>query len=142
MSLFVNYITNTRRCFEELMNTYQSDQEDFLKEIKRVMRSVKCRLIVFVVIACLFICFFWYYVSAFCAVYKNTQTPLMIGCLISILFLIAFQMFVSFIIMLMRYIGLRCRCQCLYKASVCLYWTSWRIEWMCKYNYDYYDDRK
>ena len=41
--------------------------------VKKVLKSIKIKLIIFFVITFLFFAFYWYWISAFCAVYNNTQ---------------------------------------------------------------------
>ena len=43
------------------------------KHILLVMKCVKNKIIIFYVFTFLFFMFFWYLISAFCAVYANTQ---------------------------------------------------------------------
>ena len=48
--------------------------EEYSKEkINKAIRRIKIKLIIFFVITFLFFCFYWYFISAFCAVYSNTQ---------------------------------------------------------------------
>ena len=43
------------------------------KSINRVLRNIKIKLAIFFVITFIFFSFYWYLISAFCAVYNNTQ---------------------------------------------------------------------
>ena len=43
------------------------------KSINRVLRNIKIKLAFFFVITFIFFSFYWYLISAFCAVYNNTQ---------------------------------------------------------------------
>ena len=54
------------------------------KEITaKIRKNIKIRIVLFHTIGLLFIIFFWYYISCFCAVYKNTQIILIKDTLIS-----------------------------------------------------------
>ena len=49
-------------------------------------KSIKCliiKFILFFIFSLAFLCLFWYYLGCFCAVYKNTQIPLLKDTLIS-----------------------------------------------------------
>jgi len=51
-------------------------EEDIIKARKRskeVWSCIKIRLPIFFVLSYLFMLFFWYFISCFCSVYKNTQ---------------------------------------------------------------------
>ena len=49
----------------------------------KTRKNLKIRIYVFHTIGLLFILFFWYYISCFCSVYKNTQIILIKDTLIS-----------------------------------------------------------
>ena len=46
---------------------------------------MRIKLFFYFVVTFLFMCFFWYFVAAFCAVYKNTQSFLLKDSMISLL---------------------------------------------------------
>ena len=56
-------------------NIYQIRQiEEYNPEkVKKIVKTIKIKLIVFFVITFLFFAFYWYLISSFCAVYNNTQ---------------------------------------------------------------------
>ena len=43
------------------------------KKIFGILKCIKIKLCGYFILTFIFICFFWYFISAFCAVYKNTQ---------------------------------------------------------------------
>ena len=43
------------------------------KSINRVLRNIKIKIAIFFIITFIFFIFYWYLISAFCAVYNNTQ---------------------------------------------------------------------
>ena len=53
------------------------------KKATEIKRCLKIKLILFFVISFLLMLFFWYFISCFCAVYKNTQVILIKDTLIS-----------------------------------------------------------
>ena len=53
--------------------------------IKSTEKCLKIKLIIFFVLNFLFILFFWYYLSSFCAVFRNTQSHLFKDVLLSYL---------------------------------------------------------
>ena len=56
-------------------NIYQIRHlEEFNPEkIKKILKIIKLKLIMFFVVTSIFFAFYWYLVSSFCAVYTNTQ---------------------------------------------------------------------
>ena len=44
-----------------------------LKEINKIIKAIKAKLIIFFIVTFIFFAFYWYLISAFCAVYNNTQ---------------------------------------------------------------------
>ena len=52
-------------------------------KIKKLLKSIKIRFIIFNILIFLFNFIFWYYLSCFCAVYKNTQIHLLKDVLLS-----------------------------------------------------------
>ena len=57
------------------INIYQVRQikQATLDKIQIIMKKIKIKLIVFFIITFLLFLFYWYFISAFCAVYNNTQ---------------------------------------------------------------------
>ena len=54
--------------------------------INKLPRKYKIKIVFFFIFLILFLLVFWYYLSSFCTVYKNTQIPLLENTGISILF--------------------------------------------------------
>ena len=61
----------------------EKNYEDAKKKSRQIKSSLKVKLIIFFVISFLLMLFFWYFISCFCAVYKNTQIILIKDTLIS-----------------------------------------------------------
>ena len=57
------------------INIYQIRQikEGTFDKIEKIFKKIKVKLIVYFIITFLFFLFYWYFISAFCAVYNNTQ---------------------------------------------------------------------
>ena len=49
------------------------DDIESMKESTILLKKLKIKFSIFFIIIFLLISFFWYFISAFCAVYKNTQ---------------------------------------------------------------------
>ena len=53
------------------------------KKSKNILKSLNIKFKCFFIISFIFLLFFWYYVSCFCAIYKNTQLHLIKDSIIS-----------------------------------------------------------
>ena len=49
------------------------DEINSMKESMILLKKLKIKFIIFFIIIFLLVSFFWYFIAAFCAVYKNTQ---------------------------------------------------------------------
>ena len=95
----------------------QKTTKEMKKELLKIIKWIKIKLIIFFVVGIIFLFFFWYYLSAFCAVYRNTKGILIKDSLISyitgMLYPFLFNLFPS----MLRIISLRKKCKCLYLFS-------------------------
>ena len=96
-------------------NNKSSEVEE--REITDLWKRLKCRFILFFIISYLFLLFFWYYISCFYAVYKNTQIQLIKNTLISWTFSLFYPIFLFIIPTALRILSLKQKKECLYKLS-------------------------
>ena len=61
----------------------EKDSEKAKEKANSIKNKLKLKLIIFIVLSSLLMLFFWYFISCFCAAYKNTQTILIQDTLIS-----------------------------------------------------------
>ena len=101
----------------------------YLIDSKKCLSQFKTKLFWFFAICFLLFGFFWYYVSAFCAVYQKSQTSWFECSVISFVFCLVIQSFYSFVILTLRLIGLKCHCSCIYTISKYLIWILCVILW-------------
>lgn len=116
VSFLINYVTSSRKRFETLMDK-EKDHQTFLVKTKAIINQMKKTTITFIIINFVLMFFFWYYITAFCSVYNNSQDSWLIGTAITLVFCWLFQAVLSFIITMLRYIGLKCHISCLYTLS-------------------------
>ena len=67
----------------ETMKKKEINKEEINKKEKDLNKRLKIKFILYFIISSIFLLFFWYYLSIFCAVYKNTQLHLIKDTLIS-----------------------------------------------------------
>ena len=104
-SFFISYIINSFIkfvCLSErniLKLKYEENLNDFPEKANKVKKCLVIKYILFFVLSLLFLILFWYYLSSFCAVYKNSQVYLIkntfISFIISIVFPFIFYLFPS-----------------------------------------------
>jgi hypothetical protein len=87
------------------------------KEIKRVIKYISIKCILFFIISIILLFGFWYYLSAFCAVYYNTQIPLIKDNFITFLTNMLYPFALDLIPVIFRIISLRNKMKCLYIFS-------------------------
>ena len=61
---------------------YQRDK-NIKKNGNKLISSIKIKVSIYFIISFIFLLFFWYYISIFCIIYKNTQYHLLKDTLIS-----------------------------------------------------------
>ena len=85
ISALINLILKQLSLSErQILNIKQ--EKTFLKakeKAKKIRKCLKIKLIIFFIFSLSLMCFFWYFISCFCAVYKNTQIILINDTLIS-----------------------------------------------------------
>ena len=63
----------------------KKNKEYYKKEVLRILTYIKFKFVYYFTLSFFMIAFFWYFISAFCAVYKNTQIILLEDILFSFL---------------------------------------------------------
>ena len=103
---------------DQIINLKEKINEKEIKyEIQRIRRYIKIKCILFFFIGLIMLFGFWYYLSAFCAVYYNTQIPLIkdnfISFFISMVYPFLFNLFAG----IFRIMSLRYKKKCLFIIS-------------------------
>ena len=93
-------------------------KEELMKEIDELIYKAKRRFPLFLSIMILFFLLFWYYLSAFCAVYKNTQIPLLKDIFNDFVFSLISPFFTYFILTYFRFLSLLAKDECRGKAGL------------------------
>ena len=90
-----------------------------VRQSKSVEKCIKLKFIIFFIFSFLIMLFFWYFISCFCALYKNTQIILIEDTLISFGISMLYPFGINLLPGLIRIPSLRKRNQkCLYKISI------------------------
>jgi len=103
----------------DIKNNIQND-----KKIRQIRKLIEFKYIFFYVIGLIFLFFFWYYLSSFCAVFKNSQIYLIKNTLLSLSFSLIYPFFINILPCTFRLISLKDlnkNKECLYKSSKVIY---------------------
>ena len=119
LEVILCYITFTDRYIYEIKNFYKNEKNN--EKIFKIMRYIRIKLITFFIVSFIILLFYWYFISAFCAVYPNTQKIYLIDCTISFVTFSIIPFIVYAVTSILRVITLqdrnKKRCKCLYKIS-------------------------
>ena len=89
----------------------------FFKECNTLIKLIKCKLRFFFAIDLIFMCFFWYFVTAFCAVFQNSQINWVKSCLFSLTFTITMPFLSCFLTAALRVKAISLKSKCMFKMS-------------------------
>ena len=95
----------------------RQDKKEYLAAVEKELKKFKNKIIWYFIIVLLLSIFFSYYTSAFCAVYQNSQTFWLIGCLESLALDFVTPFLICAVLSVLRYIGLKKRTKCVYNAA-------------------------
>ena len=115
------FLTLTDRVYYEIkaLSKFDKNSQDIFKSL----RIMKIKLIIYFVFSSLLMIFYWYFISAFCSVYHNTQVIYIIDCVLSLLFFMVDPLIIYAFVTLLRYIYISLKnikgnqCKCLYITS-------------------------
>ena len=85
ISSFINFLLNMFALSNDAIIDFKQNKNiiDLDKRSKKLISIIKIRTILFFIISFIFLRSFWYYISMFCAIYRNTQLHLLKDSLIS-----------------------------------------------------------
>ena len=95
ITFVIKYISLSEKNLLELKK--EKNENKIYEKADNIKKCLIIKYILFFIISFLFLIFFWYYLSSFCAVYKNTQIYLVINTILSyninILYICVFNIF-------------------------------------------------
>ena len=120
INIIIKYFSLSERDIYEVMKMKKKEHDDLIIKIGNVKRCLIIKYIIFYILSFIFLIFFWYYLSAFCAVYKNTQIYIIINTFISFLISIFYVTIYNIIPCILRIISLKTKNsdkKCIYNSS-------------------------
>ena len=122
-----NAIIDIFRTQDDLLKkdkNYKVSDETKIKiknDLKKIFKCLKIKIICFSVFEFLFLLFFFYYVTAFCQVYKNTQISWLLDSLSSYVISFVITLLLSLIFALLYKISVRYKINIIYIISLLVY---------------------
>jgi hypothetical protein len=96
-------------------------KKEIQKEIENILKKYKIKIICLIIIELIFMLFFWYYVVAFCHVFKSTQISWILDSSLSMLSRIIIDALICFGLAKLYRIAVDSEMSCLYKVVLFLY---------------------
>ena len=113
-------IENLFRNQEELLRknkkykVKRNNKQIIFEKLRKIFKILKIKIISYIIIEFLLLLFFFYYVTAFCEVYKNTQTSWLSDSLISFLFSFPVELSLSFFYAVLYVISIKYKFKTMY----------------------------
>ena len=122
ISMILNYPLNFLALTNDSIINFKQDNTkiDIKKKSKKLIKLINIKFILYFIISSLFLLFFWYYLSMFGAIYRNTQMHLLKDTLISIGLSLIFPFFIYLFPPIFRVLALsntHKKRECLYNFS-------------------------
>jgi len=116
--VFLKYLSLSEKEIYDCKNFKNKKQA--VEEVRKLIKKIKIKFFCFFGVCIIFISFFWYFITAFCAVYKNTQVILFKDSAVSLLISLLYPFGLYLIPAALRIMALRSTKKdkrCLYKIS-------------------------
>ena len=95
----------------------RKNKKEYLELMEIELNKLRKKLIIYYIMVLILGLLFFYYISAFCAVYSNSQKFWFYGCLESLALDLSTPFLFSLILSTLRYLGLKKHTKCLYVSA-------------------------
>ena len=99
----------------------QKVKSEIILEIDKILKNYRLKVFILIIIEFAMMLFFWYFVTAFCHVYKATQTSWLLDSLLSILSRAIIELLICFGLAKLYTMAVIGEIKCLYKILMFLY---------------------
>ena len=120
ISIFINTMIKSISLTEKNILSIKKENINLKRQYVKINKMLKIKFILFFIIIFSFLLVFWYYISCFCAVYKNTQIHLLKDTMISFGLSLLYPFGLNFIPGIIRIPSLKAEKrnkECMYKLS-------------------------
>ena len=134
MVKFLNYLTNSKKSIElqfreeeKIMRKKKTYRVDSNKKkiiyinLLKIYKSLKMKITCFIIIEFLIMIFFFYFITAFCEVYKDTQLSWLYDSFISFLLSLLLELLISIIISFLYITSIRTKNKYIYNIALFSY---------------------
>ena len=114
----IRYLAFTEKNILQIKN--EKNNENIYIITKIIIRKIKIKFVLFFILSFIFLGFFWYYISCFCAIYKKSQIHLFKDTIISFALSLLYPFLLNLLPGIFRIPSLRDKNknkECLYKFS-------------------------
>ena len=105
--MIIRFLALSEKKILEIKNMRNNNIKFSNEKIEKTMKILSYKFIAFFIVSFIFLLFFWYYLSCFCAVYENTQIHLIKDTIISFGLNMIYPLFIYLIPGIFRIISLR-----------------------------------
>ena len=103
---------------DEILNIKENyNLKEINNEVKKAIKYITIKVVLFFIVSIILLFGFWYYLSAFCAVYYNSQIPLLNDNIASFLTSMIYPFLLDLVPVIFRIISLTNKMKCLYIFS-------------------------
>ena len=95
-------------------------KHEILEKIKKSLKYLKLKMIIFIVLDFIILLFFFYFVSSFCEVYQSTQTSWISDAVVSVIISFPIEIGISLAITIIYKISLKYKWELFYKIAMLL----------------------
>ena len=113
--VIIKYFSLSQRNLLELKNEENMNKAN--DNGAKIKKCLNIKYIVFYILSFIFLTFFWYYLSSFCAVYQNSQFYVIKNTFISFGISLLYPFFFNFVPCIFRLVSLKKRIECFYKIN-------------------------
>ena len=130
----LNILTNSKDSIEMLFRKQEKllrknpkykvkieDKKEILKNLGKIYKNLKIKIIIYISIEFSLLLFFFYYITAFCEVFKSTQLSWLYDSFISFLLSIPIELLLSFLYALLYITSIKYRFETLYNIVLFFY---------------------
>ena len=130
MSKLSNSTNDIREVFRKEEEKLKADKkyiiidkrkEEIMMEIDEILKNYKIKIIILIMIEMILMVFYWYFVTAFCHVYKETQLSWLFDSFLSIISRTIIEILFSFGLAKLYTLAIRGEIHCLYRFVMFLY---------------------
>ena len=96
-------------------------KNEFFMEIEKILKRLRIKIIILIIIQIILMLFYWYFVTAFCQVYKSTQTSWLWDSFLSILSRTIIELLFAFLFAKLYLVSVESNCYFLYRILLFIY---------------------